>query len=243
VGEVDTSRYRVAKSGGGVLLSYIFNHKTLSFKIYALQKGLLIVKNRKFYGVISMITSSLLICPGYASERGRKSLPQSEQDVIKEVEEGHEGASRRVKKRAEARDLQKKGEAFGKDVKTVTKPLSKVGTVAGFAASASGDPQAKMAAAALKVSIVAVEQLGVGISKIIMGVGRYQERSQEVLSNAEILLEEIQKSLDKKESLEKKISGLLKADKTLGPSEMCNDYFYCRFANNMFADKGANECA
>lgn len=177
------------------------------------------MKNRKFYGVISMITSNLLICQGYASERGRKSLPQSEQDVIKEVEEGHEGASKRVKKRAEARHLQKKEEAFGKDVKTVTKPLSKVGTVAGFAASASGDPQAKMAAAALKVSIVAVEQLGVGISKIIMGVGRYQERSQEVLSNAEILLEEIQKSLDKKESLEKKISGLLKVEKALGPSE------------------------
>ncbi len=177
------------------------------------------MKNRKLFRIISMITSSLLICPSYASERGRKSLPQSEQDVIKEIEEGHEGASKRVQKRAEARDLQKKGKAFGKDVKTVTKPLSKVGTIAGFAASASGDPQAKMAAAAFKLSIVAVEQLGVGVSKIIMGVGRYQERSQEVLSNAEILLEEIQKSIDKKESLEKKISGLLKIEKPLGPPE------------------------
>ena len=177
------------------------------------------MKNRNFYSIISIVTLSLLIYPIYASERARTSLPKSEQDIIKDAETTHEGAGKRVRKRAEARQLQKKGEQLEKNVKTVTTPLASTGTSVGLLASASGDPHAKMAAAAFKLSITAVEGLGEGIAKIIMAVGRYQERSHEVLSNAEVLLEEIQKSIDKKESLEKKLKELLSIEKPIEPSQ------------------------
>ena len=178
------------------------------------------MKNKNFYSFIHvMIPSLLLCCTIHGSDRSRAALSKADQDIINEAETAHEGAGKRVQKRAEARDLQKKGEDFGKNVKTAAKPMSYSGTVVGLAAAASGDPHAKAAAAAFKLSIMAVQELGQGIAKIIMGIGRYQERSQKVLSNAEVLLEEIQKSLDKKRVLEKKLEQLLAIEKPLEPSQ------------------------
>ncbi|MGV8949051.1 MAG: hypothetical protein ACOH2E_06800 [Candidatus Paracaedibacter sp.] len=178
------------------------------------------MKNKNLYSLISVMTSSLLLCCTiHGGDRSRAVLSKTDQDIINNAEAAHEGAGKRVQKRAEARDLQKKGEDFGKNVKTATKPLSYSGNVVGLAASASGDPHAKMVAAAFKLSVMAVEELGDGISKIIMGIGRYQERSQAVLSNAEVLLEEIQKSLDKKRVLAKNLEQLLSVEKPLEPSQ------------------------
>jgi len=123
------------------------------------------------------------------------------------------------RKDSDARKLQKKGMQLKKEIKRTTKPLSSTGTMAGILASASGDPHAKMAAAAFKLSISAIDGLGKGIANIVIGVGRYQERSQEILSNAEALLDDVQKSFDIKVSLDKKLQDLLKIDKTPEPSQ------------------------
>jgi len=176
------------------------------------------MKNIKFYSFISIITSSLLLHPGYASDRGT-SLPRSGQDIIKETEASHEGAGKRVKKRKDARKLQDQGKALEKNMQRASKPMSYAGTVVSVGAVASGDPHAKMAAAAFKLAIVALEEGGKGIAKIVQIVGRYQERSQEILSNAEIFLEEAQKSQDKIKNLEKQRKELLKVEKPIKPSQ------------------------
>lgn len=178
------------------------------------------MKNRIFYMMTVALTSSVFTCHlGYTSDRGRASLSQSDQDIIKETEAGHEGAAKRTKKRSEGRKLQRQGEEFEKNVTAVAKPVSKLGTVVGLGAAATGDPHAKMAAAAFKFAIVALEEGGKGIGKIVQAVGRYQERSQEILSNAEIFLESIQKSLDNIKDLEKKRKDLLSVEKPIEPSE------------------------
>lgn len=176
------------------------------------------MKNTKFYGVLSLMTSTLLVChPTFGS--GRTSLPTSDQNIIKEAETGNEGARKRVKKRSEGRDIQRKGEELQKTMEKVEKPFSYAGTIVSVGAAASGDPHAKMAAAAFRLSLIAIKELGEGIAKIITITGRYQERSQEILSNAEILLEEIQKSIDKKERLEKSLKELLSVEKSIEPSQ------------------------
>jgi hypothetical protein len=178
------------------------------------------MKSKIFYTVLLITASNLIVEQTvYGGDRGRTALPRSDQEIIEDAIKKDEGAGKRVRKRAEARVLQQKGEDFGKNVKTGTKPMSYTGNVVGLVASASGDPHAKMAAAAFKLSIMAVEELGEGIAKIIMGIGRYQERSQAILSNAEVLLEEIEKSLDKKRVLAKKLEQLLSTEKPLEPSQ------------------------
>jgi len=160
-----------------------------------------------------------LLHPGYASDRKRTSLPKGDQKVLEETEASHEGAGKRVKKRAEGRKLQDQGKELEKTMERASKPMSYAGTVVSLGAAASGNPQAKMAAAAFKLAIVALEEGGKGIAKIVQIFGRYQERSQEILSNAEILLEEVQKSLDKIKNLEKQRKELLKVEKPTKPSQ------------------------
>lgn len=176
--------------------------------------------NRKFYNFALIITTSFLASHfSYSSDKGRKNLPEEEQKIIKDTEEKYEGVGKRTKKRSKGREIQKMGETMEKKLDETFKPLQKAGTAIGFAAAATGDPHAKMAAAGLKLSIMAIDELGKGIAKIIMGVGRYQERSQKILSNAEALLEEVQKSIDKKASLEKKLKELLAVEKSPEPSQ------------------------
>ena len=155
----------------------------------------------------------------YGSDRGRAALPKSDQKIIDDAMTQDEDRGKRVQKRREARDLQKKGENAKKNIDRVTKPLKGLGTTAGIAASASGDPHAKAAAAAFRLSISAIDALGKGIAQIIIGVGRYQERSQQILSNIEVLVEDVQKSIDKKKSLEKKLQELLDVEKLPEPSQ------------------------
>ena len=178
------------------------------------------MKNNIFCTVLLITASSLIVeNASYGSDRGRAALPKSDQKIIEEALTKDEGAGKRVQKRAEARDLQKKGEQFKKDVKTVTDPLSSAGTTVGIVASASGDPHAKMGAAAFKLSISAIDGLGKGIAQIVISVGRYQERSQQIFSNIEVLLEDLQKSIDKKKSLEKKLQALSTVEKLPEPSQ------------------------
>jgi len=178
------------------------------------------MNKRKFYNLALIITTSLLASHlSYSSDKGRKALPEEDQKTIKDTEEKYEGAGKRTKKRAKGREVQEAGKTMEKKLGEVFKPTQKAGTAVGFAAAATGDPHAKMAAAGLKLSIMAIDELGKGIAKIIMGVGRYQERSQKILSNAEALLEEVQKSIDKKASLEKKLKELLAVEKSPEPSQ------------------------
>lgn len=178
------------------------------------------MKNRNFYSFIHvMIPSLLLSCTIHGSDRSRAALSKADQDIINKAEAAHEGAGKRVQKRAEARDLQKKGEDFGKTVKMASKPLSYAGTIVSIGAGATGDPHAKMGAAGFKLSIEAIKALGTGIAKIITITGRYQERAQKILSGAEVELEDLQRLLDKKKKLEKSRDDLLKVEKAGQPSE------------------------
>lgn len=173
------------------------------------------MKKKMLYTILLITASNFLMGhASYGTDRGRTALLQSDQKIMEEAITKHEGAGKRVQKRAEARDLQKKGEQLKQDVKSVTKPLSRGGTTAAMLASASGDPHAKMAVAAFKLSLVAIDGLGKGIAQIIMGFGRYQERSQEILSNLEVLLEDLQKSIDRKTNLEKQLQALSTIEKT-----------------------------
>ena len=131
------------------------------------------MKSRKFYNFALIITTSFLASNlSYSSDKGRKALPEEGQKIIKDTEEKYEGAGKRTKKRSKGREVQKTGETLEKKTEEVFAPMQKAGTAIGFAAAASGDPHAKMAAASLKLSIMAIDLLGKTIAKIIMGVGR-----------------------------------------------------------------------
>ena len=178
------------------------------------------MKRKTLYTALLITTSNLMMgCLSYGSEAGRKALPKMDQGIIKEAETKYEGTKERVKKREEGRKVQKKGKKIKKEVEGVTGPLSSVGTTVGMVASASGDPQAKAAAAAFKLAISAVDTLGTAISEIVIAVGRYQERSQQIFSTVEVLLEDLQKSIEKKKSLEKKLKELLVVEKLPEPSQ------------------------
>jgi hypothetical protein len=148
-----------------------------------------------------------------------QALKAIDEALVQQKEQGDEDIEKRMGKRADARDLQKKGEKLKKKVKSVTSPLGKIGTTGGLVASASGDLHLKMAAALLKVSVAAVNGLGATVAQIIIGVGRYQERSQEILSITELLMEDLRKSIEKIKALKKKQSSLLGISKTPQPEE------------------------
>ena len=179
------------------------------------------MKSRMFYTALLLTVSNLAVeSVSYGSEREQTPPPKSEKELREESRAKalaeNKDAAERVKKRSAGRKLQEKGKELEKKLDAVIKPMSKVGTAVGLAASASGDPNAKMGAMAFKLSIMVVEKLGDGIAQVIKGVGRYQERSQKILSNVEVLLEDLQKSIDKITSLEKKRKELLAVEK---PSE------------------------
>ena len=178
------------------------------------------MKNNIFCTFILITTSSLILeNASYGSDRGRATLPKSDQKIIDDAFTKDEKLKERVQIRGEGRDIQKKGKNFKKNVDRFTKPMKSAGTTVGIVASASGDPHAKAAAAAFMLSISAIDALGKGIAQIIIGVGRYQERSQQILSNIEVLVEDVQKSIDKKKSLEKKLQELLDVEKLPEPSQ------------------------
>lgn len=171
----------------------------------------------RFLGTLLLITAPTLLA-AYASDS--KKLGQ---EAIEQALQGNEDIQQRVQKREEGRKIQKKGKQVQKTVKEVTKPLKGAGTVAGNVATATGDVHAKMAAAAFRLAISTAQGLGEGIGAIIIGVGRYKERSQEILSITEALVEDAIKSEAKIASLEKKQKALLDLDKT--PEQSCNLYF------------------
>jgi hypothetical protein len=178
------------------------------------------MKRRNLYSVISVMTSSLLICCTiHGSARSRTLLSKSDQDIINSVEATNEGAGKRVKERSKARDLQQTGKDLEKFVERASKPASYAGTIVSLSAAATGDPHAKMGAAGFRLSIEAIKGLGIGIAKIITITGRYQERAQKILSGAEVELEDFQRLLDKKKKFEKSLDELLKVEKAGRPSE------------------------
>jgi hypothetical protein len=161
----------------------------------------------KILGIAFLITASTLWV-GYASDR--KKLGQ---DTINEAMQGNEDIQKSVEIRQQGRKIQKKGKNVQKKVKEVTVPLKSAGTVAGNIATASGDIHAKMAAATFQLAISSAQGLGEAIGAILIGVGRYQERSQEILSITEALVEDATKSQEKITYLEKKQKEILDLDK------------------------------
>jgi hypothetical protein len=149
------------------------------------------------------------------SKRGRQAVSEA---ITQQEAHGDVGVGKRVEKRSDLRDLQEKGQAFQKDFKDVMKGAHFAGKGVSILASASGDPHAKMAAAALNVAITAVEQLGDKISKLVIGVARFQERSQEILSNTEVLIEDAQKLQEKMKKLQKIVDTIASAGKTPTPN-------------------------
>lgn len=175
------------------------------------------MNDRNSLRVISMLTISLLVSPlSYGADIGRKA---ADQNIIKKVEAGNEGAEKRVKKRAQARALQETGKEVEKIVQKSSKPASYAGSIVSIGAAATGDPHAKLGAAGFKLSIEGIKALGIGIAKVITITGRYQERAQAILSGAELELEDLQKLLDKKKKLEKELDDLLKVERPGQPSE------------------------
>lgn len=164
------------------------------------------MKNKICRVAFLMTASSLVLTySSYASEHS---------ELMGKAMQSDQGMQRRVEKRQEARGIQKKGEKIKKHVKTAAKPFQAVGSAAHTAGSVSGDPHLKMAAAAYNLGLSVVQQLGQGIGDIVIGVGRYKERSQQILSNTEVLVEDVQRSTEKIAKLEKKQRELLTMDKT-----------------------------
>jgi hypothetical protein len=102
-------------------------------------------------------------------------------------------AARRIMKRQQARDLQetarKYEKAHGKAIDAASITLG--------AATHIPEPHVKTAAAAASIVLQAVKYTGKAIGGIMMSVGRYKERSQEIASTNEQLIEAIQQSLQK----------------------------------------------
>jgi hypothetical protein len=167
----------------------------------------------KILGIAFLITASTLWV-GYASDR--KKLGQ---DTINEAMQGNEDIQKSVEIRQQGRKIQKKGKNVQKKVKEVTVPLKSAGTVAGNIATASGDIHAKIAAATFQLAVSSAQGLGEAIGAILIGVGRYQERSQEILSITEALVEDATKSQEKITYLEKKQKEILDLDKAPEPSQ------------------------
>jgi uncharacterized protein YqgV (UPF0045/DUF77 family) len=159
------------------------------------------------------MTASTLLA-AYASDSKKLGAETLEQAL-----QGNKDIQKRAQKREEGRKIQEKGEHVQKTVKEVSKPLKKVGNTAGNLATATGDVHAKMAAAAFRLAVSSAQGLGEGIGAIIIGVGRYRERSQEILSITEALVEDAMKSEAKIASLEKKQKELLDLDKVPEPSQ------------------------
>ena len=111
------------------------------------------MKRKTFYTALLITASNLVVeSASYGIDLEQTSPPKSEKELREESREKalakDEGAGKRVKKRSAGRKLQAYGEEFEKKLKTVIKPMSTAGTAVGFAASASGDPHAKLGAAA-----------------------------------------------------------------------------------------------
>jgi hypothetical protein len=166
-----------------------------------------------FLSSLLLITAPTLLAV-YASDSKKLS-----HETIEQALQGNEGIRERAQKRDEGRKIQKKGKQVQKTVKEVTGPLKTAGTTAGNLATATGDVHAKMAAAAFRLAISSAQGLGTGIGAILIGVGRYRERSQEILSITEALVEDAMKSEAKIASLEKKQKELLDLDKIPDPSQ------------------------
>ena len=167
----------------------------------------------KILGIAFLITASTLWV-GYASDR--KKLGQ---DTINEAMQGNEDIQKSVEIRQQGRKIQKKGKNVQKQSKKIAKPFKSAGTLANNIATASGDPHAKMAAATFQLAVSSAQGLGEAIGAIITGVGRYQERSQEILSITEALVEDATKSQEKITYLEKKQKEILDLDKAPEPSQ------------------------
>ncbi len=174
-------------------------------------------ENKVFDNASLMIVLILsLSSPGYGSEHGERPPPEPGPDIITQAftqqEKQGDEIRERTQKRSEARSVQKKGEGLEKKFKGAASPLKNLGTMASIVATVSGDPHAKIATAAFELAMYAVEGLGKGIAKIVIGIGRYRERSQEILSAIEVLVEGAQQSLEKIKDLQKKQQELLDAD-------------------------------
>lgn len=161
----------------------------------------------KKLGITFLITASSLLAT-YASDNSPKTLQQALQ--------GDKDAQERRKKSAKGRILQRKGEKINKTVEVGASPFKSAGAMAGKLAVAKGDMNGTMAAAAFSLAVSGVEGLGKTIGEIFMSVGRYQERSQEIHSATEALVEDATKSQEKIANLKKKQQALLNTDMQRG---------------------------
>jgi hypothetical protein len=161
----------------------------------------------KKLGITFLITASSLLAT-YASDNSPKTLQQALQ--------GDKDAQERRKKSAKGRILQRKGEKINKTVEVGASPFKSAGAMAGKLAVAKGDMNGTMAAAAFSLAVSGVEGLGKTIGEIFMSVGRYQERSQEIRSATEALVEDATKSQEKIANLKKKQQALLNTDMQRG---------------------------
>ena len=161
----------------------------------------------KKLGITFLITASSLLAT-YASDNSQKILQQALQ--------GDKDAQERRKKSAKGRSLQRKGEKINKTVEVGASPFKSAGTIAGKLAMAKGDMNGIMAAAAFSLAVSGVEGLGKTIGEIFMSVGRYKERSQEIRSATEALVEDATKSQEKIANLKKKQQALLNIDMQRG---------------------------
>jgi len=187
-------------------------------KGYLLTQTTEIMKNKKYITFAIIIQSWLAACPSYGQD---KEVPDS---LITQMEEAlknskvDKATETRLQKRSGARITQSKAEEVKKSIGSFSSPLGVFGTTV-TAIAASGDPHTKMAAAAVRASILIIQGLGTGIAEIVIGVSRYQERSLEILSITETLLEDMQKSIDKIKVLQKEQRELLNIGKTPEPSK------------------------
>jgi hypothetical protein len=131
---------------------------------------------------------------------------------------GDEGIKKRVGARSDARTVQRKTKAFQKGFLEAMEHVKLGGKIVSGLAAASGDPHAKMAAAALNVGLLIFEQLGDKTASFVIGAARFYERSQEIVSSTEVLIEDAVKLQDKIKVLDKAVKELSEAGKTPQPS-------------------------